>query len=722
MIVSGLQDRERGVSLSGRWKARQAQEGDRHHAGDINLDDSDWVEIEVPGLWRNVEEFGDADGVLYRHRFELNGLDERRRRWLAIDGLCYQGDVWFDGAYLGDTEGYFVEHCFEITEATSLRGEHLLAIEATCDEPVDRTAKRNITGVLQHSDSLDQRLNPGGLWRDVRVEETGPIRVDDLRVLVLEADNDRAIIRLGATLDSAVTTTADIGTLISCSEITEHQQQIVLARGRNEIEWHVAVEKPELWWPFALGDQPLYDVQVEVKFEGERSDIRLRRTGFRTFELRNWIASINGERIFLKGTNLGPCSNDLSSVSRSDHRRDLTLAKNAGLDLVRVHGHIAHPHLYEEADKLGILLFQDFPLQWGHARTIKMQAIRQATAAVAQLGHHPSLVLWSAHNEPFRYNHAPGVRADSGNNTKYGPLASRVQQIPSWNRTMLDRSVKRSFEKADPTRPVIAHSGVPPHVPQLDGTDSHLWFGWRHGEISHLQVLASRLPRMLRFVSEFGAQALPVDEEIAKACESDKFPDLATSVLSDKFGAQLDLLERHSPLHSSENWADWVLRTQERQAEVIRHTVEILRTLKYRPSGGFCQFLLADAMPYVSCAVLDHRRQPKKAWDALTAANRPVIAVADLHSETMLMGQTTCAVHVVSDLRDHIGPATLTIDWRAPGSNPQRWTYSGHFEPDSVTKVAELILMADRIGYASLSLELRGTGVHAINSYEIKVC
>ena len=720
MIVSGLGDRERGVSLSGLWKARKAEEGDRRSVGDVNLDHSDWLDIEVPGLWRNVEEFCDADAVLYRRRFDLNGLEDRRRRWLAIDGLSYQGDLWFDGAYLGDTEGYFVEHCFEITEPTLLGGEHLLAIEATCDAPVDRTAKRNITGVLQHSDSLDHRLNPGGLWRDVRVEETGPIRVDDLQVLVLEADSDRAIIRLGATLDSAVTTTADIGTLISRATTVDHKQQVVLARGRNEVEWHVAVEKPELWWPTALGDQPLYDVQVEVKFEGQRSDIRVRRTGLRTFELRNWIASVNGERIFLKGTNLGPCSNDLSSVSRSDYRRDLTLAKNAGLDLVRVHGHIAHPHLYEEADKLGILLFQDFPLQWGHSRSIKMQAVRQATAAVHQLGHHPSLVLWSGHNEPFSYDHAPGLRAD--HNNKYGPFTSHVQQVPSWNRTLLDRSVKRAFEKADPTRPAIAHSGVPPHFPQLDGTDSHLWFGWRHGEISDLQVLASRLPRMLRFVSEFGAQALPADAEIAKACEADNFPDFARKVLSTRFGAQLDLLERHSPLDSSENWSDWVLGTQERQAEVIRHTIEILRTLKYRPSGGFCQFLLADAMPYVSCALLDHHRKPKKAWDAFTAANRPVIAVADLHTETILTGQRTCAVHVVSDLRDHIGPATLTIDWRAPGSKPQRWTYSGDFEPDSVTKVAEPMLVAKQIGQASLSLELRGTGVHAVNSYELKVC
>ena len=76
----------------------------------------------------------------------------------------------------------------------------------------------------------------------------------------------------------------------------------------------------------------------------------------------------------------------------------------------------------------------------------------------------------------------------------------------------------------------------------------------------------------------------------------------------------------------------------------------------------------------------------------------------------------------VSDLRSHIGPATLSIEWRAPASEPQRWTYRGHFEPDSVTKVAEPKLVADQIGTASLSLELRGAGVHAINSYELKVC
>ncbi len=53
---------------------------------------------------------------------------------------------------------------------------------------------------------------------------------------------------------------------------------------------------------------------------------------------------------------------------------------------------------------------------------------------------------------------------------------------------------------------------------------------------------------------------------------------------------------------------------------------------------------------------------------------------------------------------------------------PQRWMFAGGFEPDSVTKVAEPILVADNPGTASLSLELKGPEVHAVNQYQIKVC
>ena len=720
--MSRLGDTERGISLSGAWKALAGEDAARRHIGDVHLDDSGWIDVEVPGLWRSHDTLSEAESVLYRRHFNLGALPEGGRRWLAVDGLCYQGDIWLNGAYLGDTEGYFVEHSFEISEVTSGASEHLLAIEANCLNPSDRTEKRNITGVLQHSDALDHDLNPGGIWRDIRIEQSGPVRIDDLRVLVLEADNDRAIIKLGANLDSAVTATVEVVTAIGRSDKIEHQQELVLARGRNEIEWHVAVEEPDLWWPFALGDQPLYDTDVTVVIAGELSDKKSRRIGLRSFELRNWIASVNGERIYLKGSNFGPCDSDLSKVSEGDYRRDLMLAKNANLNLVRVHGHVANPYLYQQADELGMLLFQDFPLQWGYSRAIRNQATRQATALVHQLGHHPSIVLWNAHNEPFPYNGKPGQAKDELGGSTFGALTSVSHQLPSWNRSVLDRAVKRSLEKADTTRPSIAHSGVAPHLPQLDGTDSHLWFGWEHGDIGDLNVLASRIPRLFRFVSEFGAQALPTDPKIAEACDANNFPHIDTEALTTEFGAQLELLEQHTPINKADNWDDWVHQTQLRQAEVLRHTIEMLRTLKYRPTGGFCQFLFADALPFISCSVLDHRRRPKKAWDALSAANRPVIVVADLHRNALTAKQHQCAIHVVSDLRTSIDNATLTVEWRAPAMQPQRWMFAGGFEPDSVTKVAEPILVADNPGTASLSLELKGPEVHAVNQYQIKVC
>ena len=71
----------------------------------------------------------------------------------------------------------------------------------------------------------------------------------------------------------------------------------------------------------------------------------------------------------------------------------------------------------------------------------------------------------------------------------------------------------------------------------------------------------------------------------------------------------------------------WRDATQAYQAEVIRSHVEALRRLKYRPTGGFCQFSMADGQPAVTWSVLDHQRRPKAAWAALRATAPSMRAV-----------------------------------------------------------------------------------------------
>ena len=135
--------------------------------------------------------------------------------------------------------------------------------------------------------------------------------------------------------------------------------------------------------------------------------------------MKHWIATINGERLFLKGANHGPPDRASAEVTAADVEAT-SLAKGAGLDLLRVHAHVSRPELYDAADRAGMLLWQDMPLQWGYARGIRKQAARQAREAVDLLGHHPSIAMWCGHNEPLastsnRGGGSPSARLVAGN-------------------------------------------------------------------------------------------------------------------------------------------------------------------------------------------------------------------------------------------------------------------------------------------------------------------
>ena len=186
------------------------------------------------------------------------------------------------------------------------------------------------------------------------VYDTGPVKLDRLRVLCRDADETRAHLRLHARLDSDAARTVRVRTTADGVVVGETEHP--LAAGTNEIEWSLDVDRPRLWWPRALGDQPLTDIDVELLVDGEVSDRRSRRTGLREVAWNDWVCSINGERLFLKGANLLPTRPGLADATPADVRRDVELAVEAGLDALRVQAHIADHELYRAADELGVLL------------------------------------------------------------------------------------------------------------------------------------------------------------------------------------------------------------------------------------------------------------------------------------------------------------------------------------------------------------------------------
>lgn len=684
------------MELNGTWRAIPADDELRRTGIGFDVDDSSWDELLVPSHWRTHAPFEDSDGpLLHRRRFEHARPAEGERLWVAFDGIFSQADVWLDGAYLGDPEGYFVPHAYDVTSLMRLGTEHVLAVEVTSSRQRG-DSKRAITGAFQ-----DPRVagswNPGGIWRPVRIERTGPVRIERYRVLCRDANDKRAHLRVTARLDSDAARTVRITTTVD--GITLAQQTQSIAKGTNDVTWNLDVPEPALWWPWSLGDQPLTDVSVEVDVDDVVSDRRTVRTGLREVALQDWAFSVNGERLFAKGAMLGPSRLALAGASPADLRRDLELAKDAGLDLVRIHRHVARPETYAAADELGLMLWQDFPLHGGYARTVRRQAVEQARAAVDLLGHHPSIVLWCGHDTPEE--------------------RALGQQLPTWNKTILDRWVKRAFERADESRPVLAHSGVPPHVPQLDGTDSNLSFGWQRGEIGDLARLAATMPRMVRFVSGFGSQSLP---DSCDFVEPMAWPDLDWDRLRDEHGMQVESFAQHVPPSAFLRCDDWRAASQHYQATVLRQQIETLRRLKYRPTGGFCFASLVDAAPAVSTSVLDHERHPKPAYHAVTEACRPVIVVADPLPPRLTAGDPVALdVHVVSDLRTQLEDIVCTAVLRWPGGS-HTWTWRGDTPPDSCVRVGIVrFVVPDAPGELWLDLTLEHGDLVATNRYESSI-
>ena len=567
----------------------------------------------------------------------------------------------------------------------------MLAVEVACSPQPDRRAKRNLTGIFQHWDCMDPAWNPGGLWRGVRIERTGPVRIDRMRVLCRDAEPARANVMVRADLDSDESRTVRIRTTLDGD--VERELEHSLAKGTNTVEWTFGVDNPRLWWPRALGDQPL--VNLEVDGVGRpRAEPRPRRCapGCARWRCTAGCCSVNGERLFLKGANVGPTRMALAEATPEELRRDVALAADAGLDLLRVHGHITRPELYEAADELGMLIWQDLPLQWGYARSVGKQAARQAAEAVDLLGHHPSVAIWCGHNEPIALDVAAGRAA-----RRRGASPSRSSPGRSCRAgTARSSTPGSSGPSSGPTAPARS-SPTPGIAPAPPAARRH-----RQPPLLRLVPRGRAGPAGLRRgLAPHGALRQRVRRAgRARPTPSSWSPTAGRTSTGSASAATTPCRRRSStsgcrrPRYAT--FAAWQDATQRYQARLLRHHIETLRRLKYRPTGGFCLFSLADAMPAVTWSVLGHDRAAKRAYHVVAEACRPVIVVADRLPDAVVPGEALALdVHVVSDRRASIERATISAVLSWPGGD-QGWRWTGDVPADGCVRVGTIQLRRAR--------------------------
>jgi beta-mannosidase len=694
---------ENAYSLSGaRWEAVPITEPLPGIAAAVGIERA-WSPVSVPGHWQLEDILADYEGyVLYRTKFEAPRVPEDDFVSLRFGGVYYAARVWLNGVYLGSHEGYFSAFEFDCT-GTLIDGENELLVEVYSPEEREENTRETIGGVWARWDGMDPGINPGGIFRGVTLLRSGPVRLRSIGVDVRPSGDGRVELGIHAWRRVEVEISGRIEPLGFEAPGTEFRRVVQVEAGENRVEESFLLAEPRLWWTWDRGEQRLYELVLECAGNVERV-----RFGVKSVELRDWHVNLNGDRVFMRGINYLPTDAYPARATEERLRADASLVREANMNAVRVHAHVAGEAFYRACDELGVLVLQDFPLQWTHKRSVLGPAIAQAKEMARDLRNYPSVAVYLAHDEPFYV-----VPPEKWNTLALGRTAAEVLSPRwfLWQRRVLGPAVVGAIHEVDDSRPVIEAAGHP-------FTTNHLYFGWYYGQFRDLERAVRLFPGLSRLPTEYGAQALPDPASLRELWPEGQPPDWQT--LSERYRLQFDRMERYVPWGGDR--LAYVAGTQAYQAEVLKHATELFRRREYRPTGGTFAFMLNDPAPAISWSVVDWRRRPKAAYGVLADAMRPVLVCAKYPDAGYAEGATiSLPVYVVNDLARELGPLEWTWEVRIGGDTVGRGSGKMGVPADSVALLGEARTRLPHAGKGTLILALSGDGLKETNSYDFVV-
>src|SRR5215211_6838764 len=333
-----------------------------------------WTPIRVPWHWQLEDTFATYEGiVLYRCRFTQRRPPEGAMLALRFEGVYYAARVWLNGAYLGDHDGYFSAFEFDVTDVVVTDGENNLLVEVFSPEEAEENDRKTIGGVWARWDGMAPHINPGGIFKEVSVVVDGEVRVRSLAAAADHTGRGVAHLDLYSRRNTRTNVVGRVRPLgFEASEV-EFEKEVLLEEGDNRIEICFRVPDVRVWSTWDRSEQPLYELVLRCAGAEERA-----RFGACNVELRDWKVYLNDERIFLRGINYLPSDAYPARATKELLRSDASLVREAGMNAVRVHAHVSDREFYEACDELGILVLQDFPLQWTHRRSILDPAVVRA--------------------------------------------------------------------------------------------------------------------------------------------------------------------------------------------------------------------------------------------------------------------------------------------------------------------------------------------------------
>nr|WP_225578444.1 glycoside hydrolase family 2 protein [Rhodanobacter sp. 7MK24] len=655
-------------SLDSGWQLRLAP-GDKHATD--HAEAAQWLPATVPGTvqtdllaaklvpdpyWRDNEariQWVGLSDWQYRSTFTVEAATLARKHVeLVFDGLDTFADVSLNGHKLLVADNMFRRwrvpvkawlhagaNTLEVTlhspiarlQPWLLKQPYALPGEFDTpfgDEPEGKqTANYVRKAAWQYGWDWGPRIVTEGIWRDVKLESWDALRLADFHIAQPKVTADVAELQaqLDIHADAAGHARAMLRWRAPDGSTQSQASDIALTAGDNHIVLPLRIAHPQRWWPVGYGAPNLYDFHVDVDMGGQAVASADRSTGLRSVELRRqkdqWGKSfefvVNGVPIFAKGADVIPQDMFPNRVTPARIDAMLQSARDANMNMLRIWGggYYFDDAFYAEADKLGLMVWQDF--MFGGAITPYDKAYRDNTRAEAveqvdRLRDHPSIVIWVGNNEVETAWETWG----GGAHLEATQPRAEVQRIVQGMRELFDhtlRGVVASQSPETPYWPSTPSSDYDDKANVLDNGDYHYWNVWSGDALpptAYLDVTP-------RFQSEYGLQSFPSMATLRSALEpSDLSIDSPVLRAHQKFdkgrGNRRLLMYVERGYGKPKDFASLVYLSQVMQAEGIQLAAEHLRASRPQSMGSL-YWQLNDVWPGATWASIDYYGR----WKAL---------------------------------------------------------------------------------------------------------
>lgn len=652
------------------------------------------------GMNEEAVQWVENEDWMYRTSFVVTEEQlNRDAAVLELDGLDTYADVFLNGALILRSDNMFVGHKVSVKPVLR-KGENRLLIRFRSavkealpqwetngfDYPADNdhSSKRVsiYTRKAPYSYGWDWgiRLATCGIWRPVRLVFSDVARIEDYYVRQASVSASKADVdnRLEITnvTSQPVSALLKVAYHYSANDTKEVQKQIELRPGENTVSLPVMIDNPHLWMPNGWGEPSLYKFTASVSVDGVEVASQERQVGLRSIRVvmeddehgKSFYFEVNGHPMFAKGANFIPDDALLPNVTTERYKRIFEDVKAANMNMLRVWGGGIYEDdkFYDEADRNGILIWQDFLFActtYPHDPLFLKRVEAEAEYNIKRLRGHASLAMWCGNNEIYE-----GVRYWGWKN-KYTSeaFAEMNRGYDVLFRQLLPDMVKRfdSDRFYMHGSPYEANWGRPE---SWKIADSHNWGTW-YGR-KPFESFDSEIPR---FMSEYGFQAFPEMKTIRTFAEEKDF-ELESPVMNAHQKATIGnaLIKQTMSLYYKvpAKFEDLVYVGLVLQGQSMRHGIEAHR--RNRPyCMGSLFWQLNDSWPVVSWSSIDYYGN----WKAMQYQSQRAFAPVLINA--IKEGDDLC-VYLISDELQDRGDVRLTVELMDfDGKSHGKWTHSG---------------------------------------------